>query len=148
MGACFSMLSHFLQCDKEIQLWNNKTAWPKNVIEGNILKCLHYNKAQSCFLCAHGNCCCCPGVWTLAKRPLEEKQLSNFVDFIFYFDGVLDQNHMLDLQCDWYWINANQKGSFWFKYCTFVLCSIRVAVTQFRNTPQIHMLLLILVVAQ
>lgn len=132
-----------------MQFWNNEKAWPKNVIKGNILKRLHYNKAKSFLSCARGNCCCCPDVWTFVKRPLEEKQLSNFFFiFIFYFGGILDQNRMLDLQCDWYWINANQKGSFWFKYSIFVMCSISVAVTQFRNTPQIHMHLLILVVAQ
>lgn len=131
-----------------MQFWNNEKAWPKNVIHCNILKRLHYNKAKSFFSCARGNCCCCPDVWTFVKRPLEEKQWSNFFYFIFYFGGILDQNHMLDLQCDWYWINANRKGSFWFKYSIFVMCSISVAVTQFRNTPQIHIHLFILAVAQ
>lgn len=46
----FSGSPPFLQCNNEIQPWNNEKAWPKNVIEDNILKYLHYNKAKSFFL--------------------------------------------------------------------------------------------------
>lgn len=45
----FTCSPPFLQCDKEIQLWNNEKPWLRNVIKDNILKYLHNNKAKSFF---------------------------------------------------------------------------------------------------
>lgn len=45
----FTCSPPFLQCDKEIQLWNNEKPWPRNVIKDNVLKYLRYNKAKSFF---------------------------------------------------------------------------------------------------
>lgn len=57
-------------------------------------------------------------------------------------------SHMLELHRDLYQINTKQKDRFCSKYFTSVLYWIYVKITQFRITPQKHMHLFVMVVAQ
>lgn len=89
----FMCSSLFLWCDKEILLWNNEKASPRNVIKDSILKYLHYNKAKSFF----GVHMVIVSVGQVSKPLLKDhwrKSNEVILLIILYFDGILDhQSH-------------------------------------------------------